>query len=57
MEKRSCFWRHSWDNWQKKGEFDITRGKEEDVVGRMILQERNCQNCGYVQVDKQTIYI
>jgi len=61
--KNKCFWSHDWDKW-----IEIERGniisrslrdpkREPFVTGKVIIQERQCKNCGIKEIFKQEIEI
>jgi hypothetical protein len=56
MKKKCEHWfgsRHSFSNWQVQ-EKRILKDSENCLVGECIIQERKCNECGYIQIDIQT---
>jgi hypothetical protein len=51
------FNRHQWGKWEIEQEALLTyqwQGQRK-VEGKMIIQRRQCQKCGYYEYDKQEI--
>lgn len=54
MKKCSFLFTHNWGKWVKTKEGAITiRGQDTTVVGYYIIQERQCQDCGRIDLNKQ----
>ncbi len=47
---KSCFWGHNWGNWEDKETGTIKHG--ERSVGRFIYQERRCNRCNKIDLQK-----
>jgi hypothetical protein len=49
--------RHDWEKWQTISTENITRGNTNAVVGKVLLQQRVCKECGYVKINLQKVSI
>ena len=60
VERKCDCWygaRHKFDQWKIKEDREISRTGEKinQIVGRWLVQERKCQKCGFVELNKQEI--
>lgn len=53
----SCFWSHKFGKWKKKAEGNIShksvRDGENIVDGNWVDQERQCETCGFIEINTQ----
>lgn len=49
---------HAWGLWRKTDEGNIINSHSKGIVGKAIMQERQCKRCNKIEVDAQqtTIY-
>lgn len=55
--KNKCFWSHNWSTWKETKRAKLTSFETKMTVGEYILQERQCEDCGFKEINKQTEYI
>jgi hypothetical protein len=55
---KKCGWWHchNWGKWRVTGESHITRS-DDSVVGRNIVQKRECQDCGFTKTHCEKIWL
>ena len=47
---------HDWDNWEVEENGDIIR-KDNEVIGKYIIQKRQCKNCKYIELKNKKTYL
>lgn len=52
-KSRLCWLFHDWSRWVVTYQGDITSQKTNAILGKCIFQERQCQRCGKIEMDKQ----
>ena len=57
MTRRCWPWSHLWGKWTVSYEAAIKRTKDGSCVGKLVVQERECEKCGYLQIKKQKVLI
>jgi hypothetical protein len=57
MTRRCWPWWHLWGRWAVSYEVAIKRTQDGGCVGKLVVQERECEKCGYRQIDKQRVLI
>lgn len=54
----TCFWFHKWTRWRDVEEGGLGRRDKDGnlrVIGRFLVQERNCQTCGKRELREERI--
>lgn len=44
---------HIWDKWEVKERGDVKRTGTDSKIGKYIMQERRCIDCGLTQISEQ----
>ena len=47
---------HNFSKWTVKNEGRITNNETKLVVGSYLVQERKCEDCGFVEIKEQVVY-
>lgn len=50
-------WEHTYGKWQVVEESNLTRRGTDSVIGKCVIQRRECKKCGFRQHEQQIMKI